>query len=90
MGLTLKDSLMTLPNYTPKTTELTVSINCNFGYAVTWDIADQEWLLHFVLKTKNSHKISRYPMGEERPTQSQVNTLIRGILEKTLPTEVPE
>lgn len=81
---------MTILNYTPKTTGLIVSITCRFGYAVTWDIADQEWLLHFVMKIEDNYKISRYPMGEERPTQSQVNTLIRGILEKTLPTEVPE
>lgn len=90
MGLTLKDSLMTLPNYTPKTTGLIVSITCRFGYKITWDIDKQEWLLYFVMKIEDNYKTNRYPMGKEKPTQSQVNTLIRGILEKTLPTEVPE
>lgn len=92
MGLTLEDFLMTIPkyHYTPKTTELTVSINCNFGYEVTWDIDKQVWLLYFVMKLKDNYKINTYPMGKEKPTQSQVNTFIKGILEKTLPTEVPE
>lgn len=77
-------------DYTPKTTELTVSINCNFGYEVTWNIDKQEWLLYFVMKIKDNYKTNTYPMGKEKPTQSQVNTLMRDILEKTFPTGVPK
>lgn len=77
-------------DYIPKTTGLIVSINCRFGYEITWDIDKQEWLLYFVMKIKDNYKTNRYPMGKEKPTQFQVNSFIRGILEKTLPTEVPE